>query len=226
MTNISLCNALAGLVEAVRRDSDEGGKGISGYTSARLSDARAALSSAPAGGTGEPVAWLYEMALKIKPSDDQPFTNWKQMVTTTPPPTLPEGGVRNIVPLFASLPKTDPEPGKAQEDLFKAATRMRNILTSDGDPPTLNYPEGVEPDEFAEAFEALAAALQQSPGTDAAREVVFLVEIDAGTDNACWVIGNRVDQGSVPFFRGFDFPRPDREVPGSQISSHQRSQET
>lgn len=45
-----LREALTGLIEAVRRDSDEGGKGISGYTSARLSDARAAIASAAVGG--------------------------------------------------------------------------------------------------------------------------------------------------------------------------------
>jgi hypothetical protein len=38
--------ALSGLIEAVRRDADDGGKGISGYTSARLSDARSALAAA------------------------------------------------------------------------------------------------------------------------------------------------------------------------------------
>lgn len=37
--------ALRGLVDAVRIDSDEGGKGISGNTGARLSDARAALEN-------------------------------------------------------------------------------------------------------------------------------------------------------------------------------------
>lgn len=39
----ALAEALADLIEAVRRDSDEGGKGISGYTAARMSDARAVL---------------------------------------------------------------------------------------------------------------------------------------------------------------------------------------
>lgn len=39
------------------------------------------------------------------------------------------------------------------------------------------------------------------------REVVWLSEVDAGTDNACWVISNRVDADAVPFFRGIDFPR-------------------
>jgi hypothetical protein len=41
-----LLAALEGLVEAIRKDSDEDGKGISGYTSARLSDARAAIARA------------------------------------------------------------------------------------------------------------------------------------------------------------------------------------
>lgn len=39
----ALVEALTGLIEAVRRDSDEDGKGISGYTSARVSDARNVL---------------------------------------------------------------------------------------------------------------------------------------------------------------------------------------
>ena len=39
--------ALRGLIEAVRIDSDDGGKGISGNTSARLYDARAALAPEP-----------------------------------------------------------------------------------------------------------------------------------------------------------------------------------
>lgn len=39
-----LKDALLGLIEAVELDSNKGGKGISGYTAARLTDARAALS--------------------------------------------------------------------------------------------------------------------------------------------------------------------------------------
>lgn len=39
----SLKDALHGLIEAVELDSDKGGKGISGYTAARLTDARAVL---------------------------------------------------------------------------------------------------------------------------------------------------------------------------------------
>jgi len=29
--------------------------------------------------------------------------------------------------------------------------------------------------------------------------VVYLREIDSGTDNACWVVCNRIDPGAVPF---------------------------
>ena len=43
--------ALRGLVEAVVIDSNDPAKGISGYTGARLSDARAALGAGPGGGT-------------------------------------------------------------------------------------------------------------------------------------------------------------------------------
>ena len=63
----------------------------------------AALAATPAVG-GEPVAWRYEMAFKIKPSDEQPFKNWKQVVTMTPPPVIPKDGVRNVVPLYAAPP--------------------------------------------------------------------------------------------------------------------------
>jgi hypothetical protein len=38
-----LKDALLGLIEAVELDSDKGGKGISGYTAARLTDARSAM---------------------------------------------------------------------------------------------------------------------------------------------------------------------------------------
>jgi hypothetical protein len=50
----TLKDALLGLIEAVELDSDKGGKGISGYTAARLSDARAALgaSTVSQAGTG------------------------------------------------------------------------------------------------------------------------------------------------------------------------------
>lgn len=34
---------------------------------------------------------------------------------------------------------------------------------------------------------------------DAKAEVVWLYEVDAGTDCACWFVGNRVDEGAVPF---------------------------
>lgn len=44
-----LKDALLGLIEAVELDSDKGGKGISGYTAARLTDARAALSQTEEG---------------------------------------------------------------------------------------------------------------------------------------------------------------------------------
>lgn len=50
----ALRGALAGLVEAVRRDADEGGKGISGYTGARLADAKAMLGGFPAGAPAAP----------------------------------------------------------------------------------------------------------------------------------------------------------------------------
>lgn len=40
-------DALLGLIEAVELDSDTGGKGISGYTAARLHDARETLSAFP-----------------------------------------------------------------------------------------------------------------------------------------------------------------------------------
>jgi hypothetical protein len=42
--HVALVEALSGLIEAVRRDCDIRDKGISGYTSARLSDARSALA--------------------------------------------------------------------------------------------------------------------------------------------------------------------------------------
>lgn len=31
------------------------------------------------------------------------------------------------------------------------------------------------------------------------KEIVYLREIDAGTDNACWVICNKIDPGAVAF---------------------------
>ena len=53
--------ALKGLIEAVKRDADEpGGRGISGYTSARLSDARAAID-APADGVREALKELADL---------------------------------------------------------------------------------------------------------------------------------------------------------------------
>jgi hypothetical protein len=63
----------------------------------------------------------------------------------------------------------------------------------------------------ATARAMLTAALQDSPGDKPCfhDEVVFLREVDAGTDNACWVISNRVDPGAVAFFRGVFVPRHD-----------------
>jgi hypothetical protein len=29
--------------------------------------------------------------------------------------------------------------------------------------------------------------------------IVYLREVDAGTDNACWIVCNKVDEGAVPF---------------------------
>lgn len=56
---------------------------------------------------------------------------------------------------------------------------------------------------------ALTAALQGLPANKSCfhDEVVFLREVDAGTDNACWVISNRVDPGAVAFFRGVSVAR-------------------
>jgi hypothetical protein len=62
---------------------------------------------------------------------------------------------------------------------------------------------------------ALTAALQGSPADKPCfhDEVVFLREVDAGTDSACWVISNRVDSGAVPFFRGVSVPRHEHSPP-------------
>lgn len=52
------------------------------------------------GDKGEAVAWFYEMAFYIKPADENPLRDWKQVVTIAPPPTIPAGGVRNVEPLY------------------------------------------------------------------------------------------------------------------------------
>lgn len=50
---------------------------------------------------------------------------------------------------------------------------------------------------------ALTAALVAAVPPAAVRDdIVWLREIDADTDNACWVISNRVDPDAVPFFSG------------------------
>jgi hypothetical protein len=59
---------------------------------------------APPAAEGMPVAWLYEMAFYIKPSDGNPHRDWNQVVTTTPPPAIPKDGVRNVEPLYRAPP--------------------------------------------------------------------------------------------------------------------------
>jgi hypothetical protein len=54
-----------------------------------------------------PAAWLYEMAFYIKPSDPEPFKKWKWVATIEPPPTIPKDGVRNVHPLYTSVPSTE-----------------------------------------------------------------------------------------------------------------------
>ena len=52
------------------------------------------------------------------------------------------------------------------------------------------------------AIAAISAALTepaQGTNVEAMREVVYLREVDAGTDNACWVVCNEVDDGAVAF---------------------------
>jgi hypothetical protein len=61
------------------------------------------------------------------------------------------------------------------------------------------------------ANKLLTAALEGSVAVPVEKaltdEIVWLREIDAGTDNACWVISNRSDRDSVPFYRGADVTR-------------------
>lgn len=48
-------------------------------------------------------------------------------------------------------------------------------------------------------LEALAASAPSSDPTDA--EVVWLRQIDAGSDNECWVVCSQLDAGATPFSR-------------------------
>lgn len=45
-------------------------------------------------------------------------------------------------------------------ELRKAAERMIDLLTIDGDPPSVAVPQEADPQEFTEAFENLAATLR------------------------------------------------------------------
>jgi hypothetical protein len=75
-------------------------KRLSSFCFAAADAIRALIGQpAPASNAKEPVAWLYEMAFYIKPTDAEPFRQWKQVVTIEPPPTIPKGGVRNVIPL-------------------------------------------------------------------------------------------------------------------------------
>lgn len=42
-------------------------------------------------------------------------------------------------------------------------------------------------------------ALSCCPERDMQPVAVYMIEVDAGTDNACWVVANRVDPGAVRF---------------------------
>lgn len=80
------------------------------------------------GAPSEPIAWLYEMAFYINPSDEEPFRKWKQVVTISPPPTIPEGGVRNILPLYALSSTDGPTKLASSEPLELAELRLANTF--------------------------------------------------------------------------------------------------
>lgn len=62
----------------------------------------AALAAAEA---GEPAAWRYELAGAVthNPDGSKTGVNWKTHINTSPP-CVPDWGVRNLTPLFASPP--------------------------------------------------------------------------------------------------------------------------
>lgn len=100
--------------------------------------------------------------------------------------------------------------------------------------PPLGRGEGISETEIAniiadhidvsdEALKAAGGALGISGIGDAAAEtvrrlpqgggdatVVWLREIDAGTDNACWAICNQVDSGALPFVLDASLPSHQR----------------
>lgn len=84
---------------------------------------------------GEPVTWQWR-------SSD----GWVTLVPTS-------GDSKRARALFLS---------STASALLEASTRMRDFLIADGDPPTLNLPEGVDPNEFTQAFDALAAAIRDN----------------------------------------------------------------
>lgn len=66
--------------------------------------------------------------------------------------------IRNVWPaLTAALSDQVVVPGN---DLLRAAERMRDILTADGDPPSVIVPDDIDINEFVLAFDNLAQAIR------------------------------------------------------------------
>jgi hypothetical protein len=54
----------------------------------------------PAGGSDEPIAWIYELAYVMR---GDKYSDWRERITKHKP-NVPEGSIRNLRPLYAASP--------------------------------------------------------------------------------------------------------------------------
>jgi hypothetical protein len=72
--------------------------------------------------------------------------------------------LHNELTRFADDLSLPVQPGAGERDLLVAATRMRDMLTADGDPPSIFIPNDIvdagDANEFTQAFDELAKAIR------------------------------------------------------------------
>lgn len=81
---------------------------------------------------GEPEAWLYELATVRHV--DGPYDNWCERLTRYKP-TVPEGSIRNLRPLYATrlTPSSDPAVGERVCPKCKGSRRTHYVITYHGE---------------------------------------------------------------------------------------------
>ena len=107
-----------------------------------------------------PAAWLYEMAFYIKPADENPLRDWKQVVTVTTPPSIPKDGVRNVVPLYASQAAASGGVAELKAEIERLTDNVVVPRISEDEFPGLKATISLWMDRMIQASQAVSGSVQ------------------------------------------------------------------